>query len=82
MNFIGRFVLLWQLYCTFLPAFLSVQETIGRHPFSRCRRYRFSTVVPIAFIRAQAFKWIRIIYRCWKTKTRYDEARYFLALEE
>lgn len=27
-------------------------------------------------IRALAFKWIRIIYRCWKTRTRYDEARH------
>ncbi|CND55345.1 IS110 family transposase [Yersinia intermedia] len=32
-------------------------------------------------IRALAFKWIRIIYRCWKTRTRYDEAKYLLALE-
>ncbi|PJG78549.1 hypothetical protein CVO78_17620 [Klebsiella pneumoniae] len=70
------------LYISTLSTFLPVPENIGRHPFSRCRKYRFSTVVPIAFIRAQAFKWIRIIYRCWKTKTRYDEARYFLALEE
>ncbi len=27
-------------------------------------------------IRALAFKRIRIIYRCWKTRTRYDEAKY------
>ncbi len=32
-------------------------------------------------IRALAFKWIRIIYRCWKTRTRYDEAKYLLALK-
>ncbi|CRE57142.1 TPA: transposase [Yersinia enterocolitica] len=32
-------------------------------------------------IRALAFKWIRIIYRCWKTRTQYDEAKYLLALE-
>ncbi|QAS67835.1 hypothetical protein KOCBH_05418 [Klebsiella michiganensis] len=32
-------------------------------------------------IRALAFKWIRIIYRCWKTRTRYDEAKYLLTLE-
>ena len=32
-------------------------------------------------IRVLAFKWIRIIYRCWKTRTRYDEAKYLLALE-
>lgn len=32
-------------------------------------------------IRALAFKWIRIIYRCWKARTQYDEAKYLLALE-
>ena len=32
-------------------------------------------------IRALTFKWIRIIYRCWKIKIRYDEAKYLLALE-
>jgi transposase len=29
-----------------------------------------------AAVRALAFKWIRIIYRCWKTKTAYDEVQY------
>lgn len=33
-------------------------------------------------IRALAFKWIRIIYRCWKTKTCYDEAKYLKALKD
>lgn len=33
-------------------------------------------------IRALAFKWIRIIYRCWKTRTCYDEAKYLLSLKE
>jgi transposase len=32
-------------------------------------------------IRALAFKWIRIIYRCWQERTPYDEARYLAALE-
>jgi len=32
-------------------------------------------------IRALAFKWIRIAYRCWKTKTPYDESRYLEALK-
>lgn len=31
-------------------------------------------------IRALAFKWIRIIYRCWMTRTPYDESRYVQAL--
>ena len=32
-------------------------------------------------LRALAFKWIRILYRCWQTRTRYDEATYLKALE-
>lgn len=33
-----------------------------------------------AAIRALAYKWIRILYHCWKTRTKYDEARYFQSL--
>ena len=32
-------------------------------------------------VRALAFKWIRIIYRCWKTRTPYDESVYLKALK-
>lgn len=35
-----------------------------------------------AAIRALAFKWIRIIQSCWRTRTRYDEAKYFQKLRE
>jgi len=35
-----------------------------------------------AAVRALAFKWIRILYRCWKTRTPYNEARYLRALQE
>jgi len=35
-----------------------------------------------AAVRALAFKWIRILYRCWKTKTLYDETRYLKALRD
>lgn len=34
-----------------------------------------------AAVRALAFKWIRILYRCWKTRTPYDESVYLKALE-
>ena len=33
-------------------------------------------------IRSLAFKWIRIVFRCWKTKTAYDESKYLEALKE
>ena len=32
-------------------------------------------------VRALAFKWIRIIYRCWKNRTPYDESIYLKALK-
>jgi hypothetical protein len=35
-----------------------------------------------AALRALAFKWIRIPYRCWVTRQPYDEARYLMALQK
>ena len=32
-------------------------------------------------VRALAFKWIRILFRCWKDRTPYDESRYLMALQ-
>jgi transposase len=34
-----------------------------------------------AALRALAFKWIRIVYRCWQTRTPYDESTYLNALK-
>jgi transposase len=34
-----------------------------------------------AALRALAFKWIRIIFRCWKSRTSYDEAQYRKSLQ-
>lgn len=33
-----------------------------------------------AAVRALAFKWVRILYRCWQTSTPYDESKYLEAL--
>jgi hypothetical protein len=33
-----------------------------------------------AAVRALAFKWIRILFRCWKDRTPYDEAKYLQVL--
>ena len=35
-----------------------------------------------ATIRALAFKWIRILFRCWVDRTPYNEARYLTALQK
>jgi transposase len=34
-----------------------------------------------SIIRSLAFKWIRIVFRCWKTHTPYDESKYLEALK-
>jgi len=34
-----------------------------------------------AALRALAFKWIRVLHRCWVDRIPYDEARYLLALQ-
>jgi transposase len=33
-----------------------------------------------AILRALAFKWVRILWKCWQTRTPYDEARYLKQL--
>jgi transposase len=35
-----------------------------------------------AAVRALAFKWIRIIYQCWQTRTPYNDVRYFESLRK
>jgi transposase len=33
-------------------------------------------------VRSLAFKWIRVLYRCWKTKEPYEESKYLKALRD
>lgn len=35
-----------------------------------------------AAVRALAYKWLRILFRCWQTRTPYDEARYLTQLRQ
>jgi transposase len=35
-----------------------------------------------AALRALAFKWIRVLHRCWTDRIHYDESRYLLALQK
>ncbi len=35
-----------------------------------------------AILRSLAFKWIRILWKCWKDRTPYDEARYLETLKK
>ncbi|MDT4954717.1 MAG: hypothetical protein QOJ02_2855 [Acidobacteriota bacterium] len=77
----------WRYFC---PKFLrqSFHEYAGesvRHSFWARAYYesqRAKGKSHQAAVRALAFKWIRIIYRCWKTRTPYDEVKYLEGLRQ
>jgi transposase len=57
---------------------LSIQHSAWARAYYEQQRERGNS--HHAAIRALAFKWIRVIYRCWKERTAYDEAQYIQAL--
>lgn len=75
----------WRYFC---PKFLrqSFHEYAGesvRHSFWARAYYdgqRAKGKSHQAAVRALAFKWIRISYRCWQTRTPYDEVKYLEGL--
>jgi len=77
----------WRYFC---PKFLrqSFHEYAGesvRHSFWARAYYeqqRAKGQSHQAAVRALAFKWIRIIYRCWQTRTASDEVKYLEGLRK
>ena len=76
----------WRWQCpTFLRhtfvewAAQTINKSFWAGEYYRQQRAKGSTYQ--AAVRALAFKWIRILFRCWKTKTPYDEVVYLKALE-
>jgi transposase len=76
----------WRFACsTFLRQ--SVHEFAGqsilKSPWARAyyNQQRQRGASHQAALRALAFKWIRIIFRCWKDRTLYDEAKYCRSLQ-
>jgi len=57
---------------------LSIQKSAWARAFYDLQRERGKN--HHAAVRALAFKWIRILYRCWQDRTPYDEGRYIQAL--
>jgi transposase len=54
-------------HCAWAQAYYRMQRAKGNsHP---------------AAMRSLAFKWIRILFRCWKNREAYDEAKYLTALQ-
>jgi len=76
----------WRLQC---PSFLRqtfvewAGATIPRSFWAAAyyRQQRDKGCSHQAAVRALAFKWIRILYRCWQTRTPYDESTYLNALK-
>jgi len=54
--------------CAWAKAYYRQQRAAGKHHQ--------------ATLRALAFKWIRILWRCWQDRVPYDEARYLAALQQ
>lgn len=75
----------WRYFC---PKFLrqTFHEYAGesvRHSFWARAYYeqqRAKGKSHHAAVRALAFKWVRVIFRCWQTKTKYDEVKYLESL--
>ena len=75
----------WRLQC---PKFLrqsfvewaaeSIRHSFWAQVYSQQQREKGKTHQ--AAVRALAFKWIRILYRCWQERIPYDEATYLQAL--
>ncbi|MNL41669.1 hypothetical protein D3C87_1640900 [compost metagenome] len=58
----------------------TINKSFWAGAFYRQQRAKGSTYQ--AAVRALAFKWIRILYRCWQTRTLYDETTYLNALRK
>ena len=77
----------WRFACTtFLrQTFVEwAKETIPRSYWAKAfyERHRAKGASHNATLRALAFKWMRILYRCWVERTLYDETRYLNALRK
>jgi transposase len=76
----------WRLQC---PTFLRqtfvewAAQTINKSYWAGeyYRQQRAKGCSYQAAVRSLAFKWIRIVYRCWQTGVAYDESRYLKALK-
>ena len=57
----------------------SIRHSFWASAFSRSHRVKGKSHQRA--VRAVAFKWMRIVFRCWQTRKPYDEAKYLLALK-
>ena len=56
----------------------SIQHSFWAHAYYQQQRARGNSHQ--AAVRGLAFKWLRILFRCWQDRVPYDESRYLQAL--
>ena len=61
-------------------AWMSTRKSIWARVFYQQQRERNKS--HHAAVRALSFKWLRIVFRCWKDGVPYDEARYALTVQK
>jgi transposase len=76
----------WRLQCPkcLRPTFVEWAAESIRHSFwaqAYYQQQRDKGQAHQAAVRALAFKWLRILYRCWQERTPYDESIYLQALK-
>jgi hypothetical protein len=77
----------WRLQCpTFLrQTFVEWAAESIRHSFwarAYYQQQRDKGTSHQAAVRALAFKWLRVVFRCWQNRTPYDESVYLTALTQ
>jgi len=77
----------WRYSCpTFLrQTFVELAGQTARYSFwakAYCEQQKRKGKPHNTIIRALAFKWIRILYRCWQDRKPYDESKYLQALKD
>jgi len=66
-------------------SFIEYANESIRHSLWACAFYQMHKSAQKShwvIIRAQAYKWIRILFRCWQGRTPYDELRYLKSLQK
>jgi hypothetical protein len=58
----------------------SIRHSLWAHAFYQMQKA--ATKTHWVIIRALAYKWIRILFRCWQARTPYDEVRYLKSLQK
>ena len=69
-----------------MPSPGAVSRSASRRPLNTARAFydakRKQGMTHHCAVRALAFKWIRVLFRCWKDRTPYDETRYLRHLQQ